>query len=134
MDRYLNILQYSVQSLQNRKGLLQNLLNEKARFGLDLTLYCYIYHITIQCIRIPIMAILANTILVSHQLKYTLIETTLSESIQNICILLETSLRQIAVLCVYSPPNNRFDSLKLRDLINTIPKPSIIIGLLMHIT
>ncbi|KAH9639658.1 hypothetical protein HF086_017652 [Spodoptera exigua] len=34
----------------------------------------------------------------------------------------------MAILCVYSPPSIRFDSAKLKDLINNIPKPCIIMG------
>lgn len=66
--------------------------------------------------------------MVNHHLKYKVIDTTFSESIQNIGISIETQFGQLTILCIYSPPNNRFDSTKLKDLINNIPKPCIIMG------
>lgn len=135
MDKYLNILQYNIQSLQSKKSLLQNLLNEKK---VDICLLNETWLKPSSIIpHFPNYNFIHKNsknshngvaILVNHHIKYKLIDTRFSESIQNICISIETELGQIAILCIYSPPSNRFDSTKLKDLINNIPKPCIIMG------
>lgn len=135
MDRYLNILQYNIQSLQSKKSLLQNLLIEK---NIDVCLLNETWLKSNSLIpHFPSYNIVYKNsqnshngvaILVSHHLKYRVIDTHFSESIQNICIAIETELGPISILCVYSPPSIRFDTTKLKDLFDKIPKPCIIMG------
>lgn len=135
MDNYLNILQYNIQSLQSKKSLLQNLLIEK---NIDVCLLNETWFKANSIIpHFPSYNIIyknsINThngvaILVSHRLKYKVVNTHFSESIQNLCITIETQFGAMAILCVYCPPSIRFDSAKLKDLINDIPKPCIVMG------
>lgn len=135
MDNYLNILQYNIQSLQSKKSLLQNLLIEK---NIDICLLNETWFKSNSIIpHFPTYNLIHKNsinshngvaILVNHRLKYKVINTHFSESIQNLCITIETQYGAMAVLCVYSPPSIRFDSAKLKDLINNIPKPCIVMG------
>lgn len=135
MDNYIHILQYNIQSLQSKKSLLQNLLIEK---NIDVCLLNETWFKSTSIIpHFPSYNLIHKNsqnshngvaILVSHRLKYQVIHTHFSESIQNVCITIETQYGSMAILCVYSPPSIRFDLVKLRELINNIPKPCIIMG------
>lgn len=136
MDTYLNIAQFNVQSLQSKTALLKTFLSEQ---NIDI---CLLNETWLKSTSIipnftPYNLIHKNSvnehngvgILIKQNIKYSIVNTTFHDSIQNICISVETSMGTLHILCVYCPPNSsRFATNKMRKVLLEISKPCLIMG------
>lgn len=135
MDTFLNIAQYNIQSLQSKKVLLKSFLSDH---NIDICLLneTWLKDTSIIPNFTPYNFLYKNSInshngvaiLIKQNLQYQVINTSFYESIQNICISIETSIGTLSILCVYCPPNNRFDATKIKKVLLQTPKPCIIMG------
>lgn len=136
MDLYLRIAQFNIQSLQSKKTLLNKFLSEQ---NVDV---CLLNETWLKSnSKIPNFTsynfIFKNSInehngvgiLIKQYLKYDIINTSFYESIQNVCVSIETSIGKLHILCIYCPPNSaRFDCSKMKKLLLETPKPCLIMG------
>lgn len=139
-NRKLNITiaQFNIQSLNNKKALLENFLYEK---DIDI---CMLNETWLKSENTNFSVsgyniVLQNgpgghggvAILIKNSFKYSVIHTPYYDFLQTAAINLKTNAGNLTLLCAYAPPNcvgRRFKCRKLKQIIDTLPKPIMLSG------
>lgn len=134
INTFIRVCQYNIESLNNKKPLLINFLTEN---DIDICLLNETWLKDTSKCRIPNYNLINQNgqngrggvaILVKSDFKYKILQLPFCDYLQTVAIVLQTSFGDFSVLCAYSPPRGRFKCAKLKQIINTLPKPMLLAG------
>lgn len=131
----LKLVQHNIQSINNKKPLLQTLLFENE---IDI---CLLNETWLKSSQSHFYMsgydfIFKNAenehggvaFLIKSSIKYVQLSTPNFQDVQTIAISVDTKVGPLTILCVYCPPKNKINMSKLKNIITSLPKPYIISG------
>lgn len=132
---YIRIAQFNIQSINSKKPLLINFLNDSK---IDVCLLNETWLKDANRFNIPgYNFINKNTsngyggvgILIKNTFKYETLQIPFYDYLQSVAIVLHTTAGKLSILCTYCPPRGgRFKTRKLKQIINSLPKPLMLSG------
>lgn len=131
----LRIAQFNIQSANSKKPLLIKFLQ---KHSIDICLLNETWFKQSHNFKIPGYNVHDKlsknphngvAILIKPELKYSVVNTTFYEDIQNVALSISTERGSLTILCVYCPPNSGHIRMnRLRNIIRNLPQPIFVGG------